>query len=474
MKKIKLLILTLSVLSLYRCDDLSDLNVDPNTAVAVAPSTLLTTAQFNYYSRVSGVNMNADWGQLMVQYWAQNEYTEEQRYNVNVTHFNASWRVFYADVLKELYSAKELVENELISDDIKTNKKNILDVMIAQTFITLTDSYGDVPYTEAISDISLPAYDKQEIIYKGILEMLKNASDTYVSSANSFSSGDVIYGGNIENWKKLTNSLMLKYAMRLSDIDPSTAEKYAKAAENNLISNNAENALFTFDSNEDRANPLFRNLSPLIDNRDDYCVSEYLVTTLESMGDPRLDEYAKPASGGTIVGMPYGLNDNDATNLKSTTSRPNDQVREATTPHVVMSYSEVEFLLAEAYQRNFLTGNAQDAYNKGIEASMNQWGITDGATISSYIANNPYDASNWKMSLGTQKWVALYMNGLEAWNEWRRLDYPQLTVPTEAVISSIPVKLPYPLSETQNNSNQLNQVTTTPGNLTNKVWWDVN
>ncbi|MDO6674855.1 SusD/RagB family nutrient-binding outer membrane lipoprotein [Tenacibaculum sp. 1_MG-2023] len=474
MKKIKLLILTLSVLSLYRCDDLSELNVDPNTAVAVAPSTLLTTSQFNYYSRVSGVNMNADWGQLMVQYWAQNEYTEESRYNVNVTHYNVSWRVFYADVLKELFSAKELVDGELISNDIKTNKKNILDVMIAQTFITLTDSYGDVPYTEAISDIPLPVYDSQETIYKSVLQTLKNASDTFVSSADSFKSGDVIYGGNVDSWKKFTNSLMLRYAMRLSDIDPATAEQYAKAAESNLISNNGENALFTFDSNQDRANPLFRNLSPLIDNRDDYCVSEYLVSTLENMGDPRLEEYAKPASGGTILGMPYGLNDNDATVLKPTTSRPNDQVREATTPHLIISYSEVEFLLAEAYQRGFLTGNAGDAYNRGIEASMNQWGITDATTISDYIANNPYNASNWKMSLGTQKWVGLYMNGLEAWSEWRRLDFPQLTVPTAAVINSIPVKLPYPLSETQNNSNQLSKVTSTPGNLTNKVWWDVN
>lgn len=474
MKKIKLILLLILVTISYRCDEgLEELNIDPNNAVTVNPSNLLTSSQYSLYNMMAGTTMNADWGLLMVQYWSQNEYTEDSRYNQDITFFNGSWSTFYASIINELTAAKNLVDEQDLSEAIKTNQKNILDVMISQAYINLADGFGAVPYSEAINDeISLPAYDEEEDIYNGVLETLDKAYSSFDSSTGSFASGEIIYNGDVESWKKLTNSLILRYAMRIVDVDESTASEYINKASSNLINSNEENALFTFESNPDRAHPLYRN--NILNNRDDYCVSEFLVTTLEDLGDPRLDEFAKPASGGTIVGMPYGINDNDASVLKPTTSRPNDQVREATTSHLIMGYSEVQFLLAEAYQRNILSGNASQAYANAVTSSMNYWNITDKSAIDNYIDNNPYDSSNWKESIGVQKWVAFYMNGFQAWNEWRRLDFPVLSVPSEAVISTIPVKLPYPLSETQNNSENLNKITTTPGDLTTKVWWDVN
>ncbi len=476
MKKIKYILLSLASTVYVGCSDFGDTNIDPNNPVAVEPSTLLTTAEFNFYSTVNGVALNADWGQLMVQYWAQNEYTSDSRYSgIDVTTFNGTFNSLYINVLKELASAKELVENQNLSEGIKTNKKNIIDVMTAQVYGILTDGFGAVPYTEAISEVSLPKYDSQEIIYKGILETLDNASQTFNSSFSSFTSGDAIFDGNVDMWKKLSNSLMLRYAMRLADVDAATASTYInKAIASGVFTSNADNAEFVYESNINRANPLFINLDPQGSNRDDYCVSEYLVNTLESMDDPRLEKYAKPASSGTIVGMPYGLTDNDATVLKPTTSRPNDMVREAQTPFYIITYAEVEFLLAEAYQRGIATGDPTTAYSNAITASMNRWGITDATAITDYITSNPYDAANWKQSIGTQKWVALYMNGFEAWNEWRRLDFPVLAVPAAAEIPTIPVKLPYVLSETQANATNLGAVTSNPGSMTDKVWWDVN
>jgi hypothetical protein len=105
---------------------------------------------------------------------------------------------------------------------------------------------------------------------------------------------------------------------------------------------------------------------------------------------------------------------------------------------------------------------------------MNYWGISDDTAIDSYVASNAYNSANWKMSIGNQKWIALYMNGFEGWNEWRRLDYPILTVPAAAQLSTIPVRMPYPLSETQSNSKQLELVTSSPADMTTKVWWDKN
>ena len=467
----------LSITLLSKCDDnLTDLNIDPNSAISVAPSTLLTTAQYNFYETTQGVTVNADWGLLMVQQWSQTEYTEDSRYTQDVNFFNVTWSDMYASVLKELYAAKTLVDGqkEEKGQAITNNKKNILDVMSTQVFAFLADGFDKVPYTEAIGENNLPAYDSQEVIYKGILATLENAASTFSSSAPSFTSGEIIYNGDVSHWIKLTNSLMLRYAMRIADVDPVTASKYVTLASSNLITSNAENALFTFESSLARANPLYKNNTPLDGNRDDYAVSEYLVETLTNMGDPRLAAFAKESTSGEILGMPYGLSDNDATEKKPDVSRPNDNVRSATTPHVIISSAEVHFLLAEAYQRGMLSGDAAATYAAGISEYMNYWGISDSAAIAGYVANNPYNAANWKESIGTQKWVALYMNGFQAWNEWRRLDYPQLSAPEAAAINTIPVRMPYPLSETQSNSSQLEKVTTKPADLQTKVWWDVN
>ena len=243
MKKIKIYSLVLLSVALFsKCDDnLSDLNVDPNAAIIVAPSTLLTTAQYNFYNSTQGVTINAEWGQLMVQQWSQTEYTEDSRYNQDITFFNGTWSAMYASVLKELYAAKTLVDGQDLSADIITNKKNILDVMTTQVFAFLADGFGEVPYTEAIGDNSLPSYDSQEVIYKGILTTLENAATSFSASSASFNSGEIIYNGDVAHWTKLTHSLMLRYAMRIVDVDPVTAGKYINLAATNLISNNAEN-----------------------------------------------------------------------------------------------------------------------------------------------------------------------------------------------------------------------------------------
>ncbi len=474
MKKIKsYLAVAISLLTLWACNDFGDLNKNPNGAETVSASTLLTNAQYNFYNLLNGVGVNAGFGMLMVQHWTQNEYTSRSRYDLDVTHFNTTFRVLYTDVAKELQRAKELVSDPDATTE--ENQKHILDIMSAQVFAVLTDGFGDIPYTEALQSNYFPAYDTQANVYSNLLATLDTAANSLDTSSSSFGAKDGVYQGNVDKWKKFANSLLLRYAVRIIDADPTMAQTYiTKAINGGLFTSNDDNADFAYPNVDARANPLYRNHSPQVDNRDDYCVTKLLVDTLNTMNDPRLEKFAKPASGGSIVGMEYGLTDNAATELKPTTSRPNDAVREATTPFHVLTYAEVQFLLSEVYARGLATGDAQAAYEAGITASMQQWGINDSDDITDYITAHPYDAGNWKALIGMQKWIALYMNGFEAWNEWRRLDEPNLTPTSNGLINSIPVKLPYPLSETQNNSEQLGKVTTTPGDLTSKVWWDKN
>jgi hypothetical protein len=476
MLKNKILFLALGVLLIgfTACSDLTELNVDPNEPTEVPAANLLTEAQFELNDILWSRGYNAEWSLLMVQHWAQNEYTEEQRYDVDGNDFNFLWTEFYANSLNELVVAKELVSNdENLNAETKANQTAILDIMIAHAFHNVTDAWGDVPYTQALTDEPLPAYDSQASIYADILVTLQNAVKSLNSTGGSFDSGELIYGGDVDMWRKFGNSLMLRVAMRMVDVDAAAATPYiTDAANGDLISSNAENATFAFSSDANIANPLYRDNT--LNNRDDFNITAELVDALNAAGDPRVDAYAAPTNTGDIVGLPYGLTDGEAFALKSTTSRPNTTVREATAPAILMDYAEVQFLLAEAYQRGIVSGDAAAAYAEGVTASMNYWGIDDATAIGDYIAANPYDAANWKESIGLQKWFAFYMNGPQAWAEQRRLDQPALAVPAAALNDVIPVRLPYPVDEQSRNGTNLSNVTSTPDDLSTKLWWDVN
>ncbi|MCI4651346.1 SusD/RagB family nutrient-binding outer membrane lipoprotein [Phaeodactylibacter sp.] len=462
------------------CDDITELNVDPNNPTEVPAANLVTQAEYELNERLWGRGFNAEWTMLMVQHWSQNEYAEDSRYVASPGFVNNTWTDLYANVLSELQAAHQIIENdeEIIDEGFRANQLAIVEILTVHAFHNLVDAFGDIPYTEALDliDHPLPAYDSQESIYLDLLSRLETAVNSFTTDSPSFGGTELIYGGDVTLWRKLGNSLMMRMAMRIVDVDESTAKSYiAKAADpanGGIISSNEENALFEFSDDPNIANPLF--VDATINNRDDFAVSELLVSTLQDLGDPRLEMYAAPNNVGVYYGMPYGLTDGEAFALKDTTSRPNPMVRQATAPAVIMDYAEVKFLEAEAYQRGILAGDAAAAYAEGIEASMNYWGITDEAAISDYVAANPYDAGNWKEPLGWQKWIAFYMNGPQAWAEWRRLDYPQLELPAAATIGSIPVRLPYPNDEQARNGASLNAVTDDIGSLTNKLWWDVN
>ena len=471
------LFLGLALLGTTACDDITELNVDPNNPIDVPAVNLVTEAEYQVNRVLWSRGYNAEWTMLCVQHWAQNEYAEESRYTVDVNSFDVQWVDLYSDVLKELDFAKDMIAvDETLTDAVRANQTGIIEILMVHTFHNLVDGYGDLPYTQALQsvDFPLPAYDTQQSIYMDLLARLSAAVESMDESAGSFPTGELIYNGDVAMWKKLGNSLMMRMAMRIVDVDESSAKTYISAALNNggMISSNDENALFVFSDNPNIANPLF--IDATINTRDDFAVTDVLVDNLKAMGDPRLEMFANPTNTGDIVGMPYGLTDGEAFALKSTTSRPSDMVRQATAPAVIMDYAEVKFLEAEAFQRGILTGDAAASYAEGVAASMNYWGISDDAAIADYVAANPYDNGNWKESLGWQKWIAFYMNGPQAWAEWRRLDYPQLEVPAAATNDVIPVRLPYPISEDTRNESSLDAVTSNPNDLSTKLWWDVN
>lgn len=456
--------------------DFEEINTDPNNPTDVPASTLLTQAQFNLANRVWSRAMNFEFGMLMVQHFSQGEYAEDSRYNQNVSTFNASWNSFYAASIYDLIAARELVEaNEGLNDAIKGNQTAVLDILKVWSMQIVTDTWVNVPYSEAFNpdEFPNPAYDNQEDVYRGLIDELNTAISNITVGEPGFTSGDIFYGGDMAAWARFANSLKLKIGMRIADVDQGTASNLVSQALNAGVFNaNDEGFIFNFAADQRIANPFY--VDNAINNRDDFAVSELLVETLNDLNDPRLSAFANTNIEDEYVGLPYGLSDGESFAGFSTASRPNDNIRQATAPAYLLTYAEVKFFEAEAIQRGFASGDAEEAYNEAVTASMNQWGFDDSeGAISDYLAANPYDAGNWEESIGVQKWLALYTNGLEAWSEWRRLDYPQLEVPAAAVRSYIPLRALYTSDELGNNEDAVSN-----SGINNEMdvapWWDVN
>ena len=194
--------------------------------------------------------------------------------------------------------------------------------------------------------------------------------------------------------------------------------------------------------------------------------------------DPRLPEYADPTDiGGKYVGMPYGLSEAKAGAISnSDVSFLNEELRSQDAPNYIFTSAQVLFSMAEAAQRGWISGDAEALYYQGIEASLDQYGVSNG--YATYITNTwvKYDASKAMEQILVQKWIANYLNGYESWAEWRRTGYPDLKPGVDALNESkqIPVRQAYPLFELNLNSDNYQAVVARQGadGLDTPVWWD--
>ncbi len=471
----------ITLLSIFTaCGDFGDMNLNPNEPTNVPAEGLVTNTMFSLSNRYWDRPVNFEMAMLFVQHFAQAEYTEEQRYIFNNSNFNGIWAGFYAVDLADIIAARSIIESdEEMPANIKTNQLAVLDIIETFAFHTVTDLWGDVPYSEALNpdEFFQPAYDAQSDIYPAMISKVSNAVQDINTGAPGFSStGDLIYYGDMSGWQKFGNALLLRLGMRIADANPTLAATTVSAAlSGNIIGSISEEASLVFSQIQDLANPFWRDTSPVGGSRDDFRVSDELLGMMEDMGDPRVPMFADPTATGDYVGLPYGMGDGDSFAMKNSTSRYASSIRQPTAPAYLIRYSEVKFLEAEAIERGFVSsGNAEQAFNAAVTASMNEWGITDATAISDYLAANPYDGANWDQSIGEQLWIALYTNGMEAWSTWRRLDYPELQPASAAVERNyVPVRGLYPTTEEATNSDNLLAVPYV-NEMNSKVWWDVN
>jgi len=380
--------------------------------------------------------------------------------------------------------------------------------MVMQTwdFSYLTDEWGNVPYSDALkadSAVVAPKYDAQKSIYAGFFTTLKAAADAMAADPAGdpgLGSADVIYGGNVTEWRRFANSLHARYALRIVNVDLATADAELKAAFSDpagVFQSNSDNARLVWPGDGVSDNPFADNLK----TRDDARLARTMTSLMIPDNDPRLRVYGQPVVDSSVYtngygGMPQALLQDSANAWYRKASRPGTTFYPGVTsygtfgtsaglsqPSYLMTYAEVMFIKAEAAERGLgglAPGEAAGDYNAAITASLHQWGITDASTIANFLADTSVAYKGGVPGLkqiAVQKWLALFSDDGQAWAEWRRTCQPSNVVPGPAtIVPYIPRRFYYSTTEASVNAANLNAAITAqgPDNFATRVWWDTN
>lgn len=462
----------LLVLGLAACNDFGDIDNDPNKPIQVSPSTLLTNAERTVSSVVGSAT-----GVLYAQQMSEITYTEGSRY----VSIQADFSGWYTGALQDLQQIITLNTDEETKDAAEisgSNENQIAAAKILQYFFIhhMTDRWGPLPWSEALragEGIITPAYDSQEEIYNDLFSGLK-AAVAMIDESGSIS-GDFIMNGDMAKWKQFANTIRMVAALRISDVDPAKAEaEYESAIADGVLT---ETLYYPYLPETANQNPWYASFI----TRTDYAISEFMADGMVDLNDPRLTQFADPtlSSGTNIVGMPYGLASSDYN--PENVSFPNSTfVKAQDAPIAIYSEAQIKFSMAEAAARGWTSDDAEALYREAIMASWEQWGLST-AGFDAYYAQPEvtYSQANWKELIGYQKWIALYLQGYEAWAEYRRLDEPGLQVPQEPFSDSggIPTRNTYPNDEANLNAANYEEAVRLlngPDSDGTQLWWDVN
>ena len=541
-------VVTVSVALLFGSSctkDFQTINTDPNAipANAIHFSSLFTNAELITSGNSDG-NAYEDWrGNLiyascMIQHLSSTAgYWDGDKYFDNASYLSAYWDQDFGPQVSStnpllngnaspILNIEEVVANTA-KDSSNVNLYNMARIFRVFQFQRLTDMYGDIPYSQAgqgyISGINAPVYDKQQAIYNNMLSELQDAASKLTASGATPGAADLIYAGNVTQWQRFAYSEMVRIAMRLSKVDPTTAQKWVQiAVTGGVFQSNADNAIIIHQAaaangaGSQVANGTGSVLS-IIDQNSSR-LSETFVNYLKTTNDPRLSYLgtvctSTPAGPGNSadmgdtsaavqLGQPNGYDNlGGMTDISNAPNWPGtagvDSAKwqaeysvvnrytfaRTNAPTFFLTYGETELLLAEAAQRGWITGSASSYYTNGVQGAMVQLALQagagpDAASISAYLTANPLTAGSELKLINTQYWVASFMDETESWANWRRSGFPVLTPVSyvgNATGATIPRRYTYPTGEAGTNSANYESAVsglTNGDKMTSRVWWD--
>ena len=534
-KKIIFALAAGSLFSVSSCKKYLDVNKNPNVVEQPTVQTSLTAGELITTSSL-GVDLEIT-GSIWGQYWTQNpgasQYHSLDQYAPNADQFSYPWA--------NLYNANENFHQLYVLADSQKKKQYmaISLLMQAYTFQLITDGWGDIPFSQALkgeySDghIVNPKYDAQMAVYQGIIAFIDSANKLLdPTDIAAPTTDDLIYGGNMTEWEKFSNTLLLRVYMRMSSIDAGTAGAgitalYAYAAAHNGFIGEGDDALINYGYSTANKNPLNAEMtSTILASTQNLVGSSTCIDAMNSNDDYRAYIfYEYLPSTGAVAGIPQGQY-GGAAPAAGTISIPSQYVgadaqnaASAKAPVKLITSYESLFLQSEAQVR-FIGGDGSAEFAAGIHASFYAYQnafndmnlqLTDAADSGTSYAGNPVGdifltadyayysyingdtlfadpadpltgaaaaqyptggtADQKVQAIITQKWFSMCGNqGFEAWTEWRRTGYPSFfTVSLSAANGgTMPRRLTYPTTESTTNSNFPGIVP-----LTTKVWWDV-
>ncbi|HMJ68993.1 MAG TPA: SusD/RagB family nutrient-binding outer membrane lipoprotein [Cyclobacteriaceae bacterium] len=507
MKRIYSLILSVAaVLFAGSCDNKFDeINTSKTGITSIDPVFILNQAIIN--SSPPAATLNYEVGIVQQQISPNTGVLLGGNFNqVNINSTNQNWINFFQNVVR--------YTNDVISrtseDPARQNLYNMARVIQANAFMVLSDTYGDIPYSEGgkgyTDAIVFPKYETQQTVYNGIISELTVAAGALTASAK-IEPADVLYNGNIAKWKKFAYSLLLRAGMRLSAVDATKAQATVAAAfAGGVITANADNAYNRHDANF--VNGLGNTLNGT--EAANFYLAEPFVTALKTENDPRLQSiavrYVGAVSGNAQTaavattapanqyGLPMGSTDAQADaagkNLPGGGARyafsQVDRTRmvKRTSPLFMVTAAQSNLLLAEGAVRGWVTGSATQYFADGVRAHMDQMATYDaGSAVSAanrdtYVVAHPLNVGSTDASIAQisyEYWIASFLNGNEAWANLRRSGYPVLTAnPFPGRSVDFITRLTYPVSEILVNTANVQAAIAAQGAdaLDTKVWWD--
>ena len=490
MKKLFVIIFSVA-LSFTGCDisDFGDTNKNVNGPLEGNTASLLSGAITNFSTRQGRPYRITP--TLNVQYFMQLVYNDEMLY----ADYAGAWQSYYVQVLSNLEEVIKIVSDPeagadpaIIVNGSLENQMAVAMIFKCVVFKRVTDLFGDVPYSQALNVESLtPAYDKQEVIYAGIIADVKTARDMIIVDAE-VPTGDVIYDGDMTKWVKFANSFLMQMALQVSEVSSSKIDGEAVFTEavnhsGGVIETLDEEAWYLFDTQNGFNNP-WNWMRPA-----DYGVTQELISSLKGYGDNSVtsnttfDNRVLVMQNDTSqAGLPYGYLDygsDPKADVATVLLNPG-------TPLPLLTAGYTWLNRAEAAARGWTSENVTEALSNGIMASFasmqalydpeDALGIGDGAT---YALARVADAGSVGelQVIGEEKWVALYPLGYDSWSEWRRTGIPALQPAPDAINSgAIPTRYNYPNDETTLNTTNyqagVSGLSPATDNNTSKVWWD--
>jgi hypothetical protein len=467
----KLLFAAAAALAITSCtSDLSDLNVNGKAPESVPSGALFANAVMGYYDFDAVQDVNLNNLRLWSQHWTQTTYVDESNFNLNERDVNGSTFVrMYVTVIRDCEEARTAVMNGPESADAKAASIAAIEVMEVMAYQYLVDLFGDVPYSEALSETNVPKYDAGSDIYADLLNRL-DAATADLSGSNTFGSSDIIYGGDAAAWKKAANSLMLRMAVRMIGYDAAAAKSWGeKAIAGGVFTSSADDMRLFYSSAPPHTHPMWETL--VQSGRTDYVASATLGDVLNGLADPRRASFFKNLGGSdSVTGAPHGFQVN-----YYDYSQPGTALEDPTWSHAAISYVEVEFLMAHAAVAGWAgASDAATHYENGIRASIEEWGGSS-ADADAYMMHPmvAFSSTTAATQIGVQKWIAMYSNAFEAYAAVRMYDLPMQTAALVGTVT--PARYSYPLDEYSLNTTNVQAAAANYGgdDTFAKVFWDM-